>query len=307
MTKNQAKAKDTAEFWVAVVERSSLGDKDARAEIVRSADPMIQFQTGKFCRRFCHTNCFQTNCTLSPPQAKLSKNKPLCEWGNASYGWMLDQLTSEKRLANYQGNSPLPHYFFTIVNSLPFYERWKNWRFGRRIYVPTYIERLSDIASKIFFGLQKGDAIELMAKNCNRDVLEVKKVAHEIIVLLTQKKRLYLLDQPTTVSLTQSQSSSDDAESDDSQIAVPVSDRTPELSQQIQSVKKVWPQLSPVEQYILEALVIEEQDVTDVLHALAELDLTIKPGVAAKDTNPQQLYYFKRKCIAKLAQLVEEQ
>ena len=63
---------------------------------------------------------------------------------------------------------------------------------------------------------------------------------------------------------------------------------------------------SKLEQFVIEALVIEQQDANAVLAALAKLGVSIKPGVAAQDTDRQQLYYFRRKTLAKIAGLLEE-
>ena len=65
-------------------------------------------------------------------------------------------------------------------------------------------------------------------------------------------------------------------------------------------LRQAWSKLDAVEQFVLEAMIIEEQDAEDVLEALQSLDVSIKPGVAAADTNRQQLYYFKRKALSRL-------
>jgi hypothetical protein len=48
---------------------------------------------------------------------------------------------------------------------------------------------------------------------------------------------------------------------------------------------------------------IDDQDANDVLAALEKLNISIKDNVAAQDTDRQQLYYFRRKTLAKLAKL----
>jgi hypothetical protein len=60
-----------------------------------------------------------------------------------------------------------------------------------------------------------------------------------------------------------------------------------------------------VEQLVLESLLVDEQDSSDVLEALAALDISIKPGVSASKTNRQQLYYFKRKSLTRLKELMQ--
>jgi len=133
------------------------------------------------------------------------------------------------------------------------------------------------------------------------------ELCQSIMVLLTQKNRLHLLDPAHTVSLsdaTTEQESGQDAERGETDIAC--YDEDPELREAKQQLRRVWDKLSPVEQYILEAMLIEEQDATDVLYALQKLNISIKPGVAAEDTSRQQLYYFRRKTLARLAELMAE-
>ena len=60
------------------------------------------------------------------------KDKRTCEWGTASNIWIRDYLINKQRLlkfTNRHGDS-LKTYFFQIINSLVFYQRWKNWRLG---------------------------------------------------------------------------------------------------------------------------------------------------------------------------------
>ena len=51
-------------------------------------------------------------------------------------------------------------------------------------------------------------------------------------------------------------------------------------------------------------MVVDEQSADDVLAALRALDVSIKPGVSAADTDRQQLYYFKRKALSRLGDLL---
>ncbi|WP_455212141.1 hypothetical protein, partial [Kaarinaea lacus] len=64
--------------------------------------------------------------------------------------------------------------------------------------------------------------------------------------------------------------------------------------------------LTAVEQFVLEAMLIDEQDASDVLSALIKLNISIADGVPAQQTNRQQLYYFRRKALAKLAEMMDE-
>lgn len=65
-------------------------------------------------------------------------------------------------------------------------------------------------------------------------------------------------------------------------------------------LSKAWKKLNPVEQFVIEALVIEEQDAEIVLNSLKKLDISFKKGISAADLDRQQLYYFRRKTLVKL-------
>jgi hypothetical protein len=54
-------------------------------------------------------------------------------------------------------------------------------------------------------------------------------------------------------------------------------------------------------------MLIDELDANEVLAALIKLDISLAEGVPAEQSNRQQLYYFRRKALAKLAQLMEEE
>jgi len=281
-----------------LVEKALTGDSQARAEITSLADQMIRFQTDRFCRRFCYHQKHQLRCTLTPPVNHLGSDAPMCDQANASYTWMLDDLTNNKRLANHQGNS-LKSYFFTIVNSLPFYERWKDFRFGRRVYVPDYVKDLAPAAKVIFLSLRDGDSVPIAAQKAGVTESDCDQIAQQIMAELTARNKLHLLDPPTTQNfseLEQDEESFDETHSN--------GEASVEQWYESTQLSSAWKQLDVVEQFVLEAMVIEQQDAEDVLLALAEMDISIKKGVAADKTNRQQLYYYKRKCIAKLSDLL---
>lgn len=294
---------------VALAKQAAAGESAARAEVNRLAHPIISFQTQRFCKRFCRENKYRFICTLVEPQRTPSRDAVLCEWGNASYTWMLDELVGPARLRQFSGKNGahLKDYIYHIANSLPFYERWKDWRFGRRVHVPTYIKELSPEAGRIFFGLRAGESIPNIAQNLGCSEQRVEQTCQQIVIILTQRKRLHLLDPPVTVSLTVSAGEHpSDAERDGSQMDIPSFDELPESLDSKHRLARAWRQLAPEEQYVIEAMVLDEQDATHVLQALQALDISIKPGVAPAKTNRQQLYYFRRKTLARLAELMEQ-
>lgn len=276
------------------------GDASARRVLSAEVDPIVSFQTDRFCRRYCHQNKYNAQCTLKPPEGPKRDDAPLCDWANASYGWMLGELTNEKRLQAFEGKpgSPFEHYVRVIINSLPFYERWKDWRFGRRVHVPEFIIELDPAAKKVFLALRNGDSISVLAQKVGLSETDAKRIADAVITTLVAKKKLHLLDPPATSHF------SELAGEDESEFEAVDSAPGQESLLANTQMQHAFQQLDVVEQFVLEAMVIEEQDAEDVLNALARLDIVIKKGVKPADTNRQQLYYFKRKCLAKLNEVL---
>jgi len=295
---------------VSLAQKAARGDEHSRRIINRMVHPIITYQTNRFCRRFCHGNQFRYVCILRPKaQSRAPVDALLCEFGNASYAWMLEDLTHPKRLLKFEGRNGagINDYLYYIANSLPFYERWKDWRFGRKIHVPTYIQDLDPLAAQIFLLLCQRRTVADIANEVNHNEADIEELCQRIIAELTRRNRLFLLDPPRTVSLSAMNAQSDETDRrEDREAQIPFFDEAPELREDKQLLRKAWGHLSPVEQYVLEAMVIDEQDANDVLKALQKLGVSIKKGVAPADTDRQQLYYFRRKTLSKLAGLLQD-
>ncbi len=291
---------------ISLARRAAQGNYDARKKVYSLVQPVIDFQTNRFCRRFCAENQHLYRCSLSQPVGSTKSDSMLCEWGNGSYGWMLDDLCKADRLLKYEARNGagLFGYLYSIANSLPFYERWKDWRFGRKQRVPTYIQSISEQAGKVFYALRSQSDLQAIAQQLAIPLAEVEVLARQIVATLTKRHKLYLLDPPQLSSLTGT--GQDEQDGSTHQIDVATFDEPAEQYQQRELLQKAWNKLDAVEQFVLEALVVEEQDAGEVLEALLALDISIKPGVSAKDTNRQQLYYFRRKSLSKLAGLIEK-
>ena len=254
---------------LALAQSAAGGDKAARRKLNELVDPMIRFQTDCFCKRFCGENKFHYRCTLTSPWGNAPADALLCEWGNASYAWMLDDLTNENRLRRFEGKqgARLQDYLYRIANSLPFYERWKDWRFGRRVHVPDYIKDIAPLAAKIFFALRQGNTIAMAAQNLGITEQLTETVAQKIIVTLTKRKRLHLLNPDREQSLSSlNRQQNGDADETIIEMEIPSEDIDPELLEQNEQLKNAWQQLEPVEQFVIEATVIEDQDANDILH-----------------------------------------
>jgi hypothetical protein len=278
----------------------------ARKKVNVLIEPVIRYQTNRFCKRYCRENKYRYRCSLIPPLSGARNNSAMCEWGNGSYGWMLDDLTKSQRLQKYQqkNGASLFSYLYQIANSLPFYERWKDWRFGRKVHVPTYIQDLGPLATKVFLALRANEDINQIAQKLVQEKTAIESLCHEIIILLTDRNKLHLLNPPATISLTDSATNEQTGAS--SQIDVASFDEPIELHEEKLQLQQVWKQLSTIEQFVLEALLIEEQDAKHVLKALGTMNVSIKKDVPADKTTIQQLYYFRRKALAKLSDLLNK-
>jgi hypothetical protein len=288
---------------IELAEGAARGDPELRKAMSALAHPMVLKQTGVFCKRFCHSNHFHYSCTLFSAWGRTTAEVPLCEWGNGSYAWMLDDLTKSERLLRFEGRSgsSLKHYLSTIINSQPFYERWKNWRFNRRVRVPVYIQRLGQNAVRLFFELSNGDTLANIAQRIGLDLLSTQRLAKEIIAELARRNKLYLLDPPKTASLTGYHGMEDGDEDALIEADIPDSSLDPEKLHENRKLAAGWEALTPVEQFVLESLVVDELDANEVLEALNKMNISIKEGVPPSQTDRQQLYYFRRKALAKLA------
>lgn len=213
---------------------------------------------------------------------------------------MLNDLSQSRRLNNYRANNnaTLFDYCYVIANSLPFYERWKDWRFGRKVHVPSYIQAVGETAKTVFYALRSQQSIEQISQQTLRPCDEIRELSRTIIRLLAQRNKLHLLNPPQNISLSQDTDNGHAHSSVESETAC--HDEAIETGEEKLILSKAWNSLDPIEQFIIEALVIEDQDAEIVLNSLRKLDISFKQGIAAEDLDRQQLYYFRRKTLAKL-------
>ena len=113
-----AKLPQNSRDQVNLARRAASGDAESRKVINALIHPIITYQTHRFCRRFCYGKQYGYVCTLPSQSAlKAPVNAQLCEYGNASYAWMLEDLTHDKRLLQFKDDTgrALP----TIFTALP--------------------------------------------------------------------------------------------------------------------------------------------------------------------------------------------
>ena len=283
-----------------LLQRAMNNDHQARQKLYQQIEPILFYQSQRLCKRFCKDNRFHYSCSLPFKPYPGKKDRLLCEWGNGSYGWMLGELTSEKRLSafRHENNASFYHYCYQVANSISFYERWKNWRFSRRVYVPEYIRDIDENAQAVFFALQKAEPMALIAQQLQLSEQQLASISRKIVIELTKRKKLYLLDTPSMISI-----SSSSEEGDELDIAV--NDESMELQEQKLLLAKAWQQLTALEQFVVQHLMLEKQDASELLDVITAQAGEFPEHELEKIHDRQSLYYFRRKTVEKLSRLVK--
>ena len=295
---------------LALAKAAMLDNNEARATVVALVEPLIHRQTHRFCRKYCYEQNYQYKCTLQPPIGGSPRDAMLCEWGNASFGWMLNDLTKENRLARYQGknDASLMDYFFVIANSVPFFERWKDWRFDNFIYVPSYIQALEPNAKVIFRCLRRQLNQAQIQQETQLDAERVASLSKSIIKLLLQKGTMHLLTPSQKISYDEV-SDPDTTQSRDNEF--PSYKEAHDIGDilETQAVKQAFEQLNPIEQFVISGFYVEELSAKNILKALSYIRFEGSHFEDGKEeiNDIQQLYYVRRKALKKLYSLFSTQ
>jgi len=287
---------------------ASMDNHGAREQIESLVEPLIEFQTDCFCKRFCGCNHLKYQCSLanpviSPvirdPSTATVKNKRVCEWGSASHHWMFDYLINKQRLlkfTNRHGDS-LYDYFFQIINSLAFFQRWKNWRFSAA-GIPLPIKNMGPAAVSVFRGLQQQRKLSFIAEQADLKLSDVELLAEEIILHLSDTNTysdLQLSNPPVT-----SKPRSKILEQNESEIAASINQDSDAVTEN-EDLNTLWSELSITEQFVIEAIVINQQAEDTILYALRIMNIRLKEGVLPEDTTVEMLHDFKSNSLIKLA------
>lgn len=272
-----------------------------QAELFTILDELINNKLNTLCKKYCFNNRFQYHCTIDLPWGLNEPGNPLCEWGNASYAWILDELTHNNRLKKIQGenSSSITRYFSKIIHSITFIERFKNWRFQRRIRVPEYIKAIDIDAHKIFWGLCDNDHTRNIAQRLGREEQEVSEIITRINEELVKRKRSHLLDLTPISSLSPRK---DDIEQDE-ETQIATEDKTYEQFELESKVKDAYDQLTWLEQYIIDSMIIDGLSAKAVLDSFRKQNITVDEKIKPADMNIQHVYYFFRKSLAKLKEI----
>lgn len=278
---------------------------DACEKISTMLEPVIGYQSRVFCQQFCQQNRFQFQCSVDQSWGNMEPDAVPCEWGGESYQWMYQELTGNDCLLKFNNRhgDTLFEYFLQTINSLEFYQRWKDWRFSNHNKCPEFIRQLGPVSIKIFYLLKEKRKLNFIIQKSGLTREEVESKTGRIMQLLLKQKQLHLLDYNTVDSL----QIDDDREIN--LIKNTVEDKIDETSNNVEEKDRenlfydTWSQLNTIEQYVLQALLIENQHVEDILHALTVLDIRIKEGVLPEDTNRQHLLAFKDETLEKLSSI----
>lgn len=270
-------------------------------EWVGLASEVVRPRVVHFCKKYCFDNRRQYRCTVDPSWSVAPRDSALCEWGNATYLWMLEELCSEKRLERVRTGavSSVEGYWHTLVNSLPFWERFKDWRFQRRIRVPAYIKALDVDAHRIFWMLCDHDDVPNMAQRLGRNEQEVAQVARDIQRILHERGRTELLRRIEVISLT----GLIDADGNETELPLPTTDVVPEDRELHAKVRAAYEKLTWQEQFIVDAMVTDGLSARAVLQALVDQNISLDGVTLPHMLNVQHVYYFLRKVLSKVAKL----
>ena len=255
---------------------------------------LIDSHIQRLCKQLCYGNRFDYLCTLDDKWSRPPTDAVLCEWGNASYDWMLSELEYLQKQNAINGREVLQkrNYYNKILSSTPFWERYKNWRFKRRLRVPDYIKALDPDARQVFWWLHDQDNAENIAQRLRRNSKEIKRLINDIQLELAKRHRSYLLEPDIEYSLeTLNPVDSENFFSFETQ---------PEKQELQQKIKYAYQQLSWLEQFVLDSMVVDGLKADSVLSALKSQSLSLSEKLSCEQMNVQHVYYFLRKTISKL-------
>ena len=266
---------------------------------------LIKPAAERFCKKFCYDNRGLYKCTLDSAWSRSQSDAVFCEWGNATILWMFEDLYNKNRISKLRGNydsDTINRYFGKIIYSIAFRERFKNWRFQRRIQIPAYKKAIDPYASKVFWWLCDQDEVANIAQRLLRSEADVVEIANKIKSELIRRKRDHLLKPSLTISLVTVASSEDIYEVD-----ISTEDVSSELARLKSLVLNGFASLDWREQFVLDMMIIEGASANNVLEALLKQNVSIRDDIDVKELTIQHIYYFLRKALVKLKEIVQQE
>lgn len=285
--------------------RAPLSSEDIRAIV----EPIIIQTTHGLCKQHCHSERFRFRCTIDASWSRAPRDASLCDRGNEAYEWMLRDLLGGAKLDKFldSDRAGVVKYFTKTVNSQPFYERFKDMRFGERIRVPAYIKASHPLACRVFWMLRKQEPIPYIAQALQQPEAMVRIWINDIHAKLREHRSSHLLQSHAALSL-DSLNENEEAPYSDS---VTVKDLHHDLERQQEQARAraAYEKLSWQEQFIVDTFT-ENLGAKAVLEALAQEGIVLEgvnDGPMDEKCAEQRLYYLRRKTLVRLKALFEKE
>ena len=272
-------------------------------------EPIIARATKILCKKHCRGERFRLKCTVDALWSRAPQDASLCDRGNEAYEWMLRDLLGGAKLDKFieSDREGVAKYFTKTVNSKPFYERFKDMRFGERVRIPAYIKAIHPLARRVFWMLRKQDTIPCIAQALEQPETIVRTWVNDIYLKLREHRSSHLLQSNVALSL-DALSENDEAPCSDS---ITVKDLHHDLERQQEQARAqaAYAQLSWQDQFIIDSL-------TENLGAKAVLEALALEGIILEGVNDtpmdekcaeQRLYYLRRKALVRLKTLFEKE
>ena len=273
-----------------------------RTQLCMIAEPMVARRTRELCLDHCQNQRYRFRCTVDAHWGLTSRDAPLCDRGNETYDWMFRDLlggVKPEKFAHSSGEG-VAHYFSKTVRSEPFYERFKDMRFGGRVRVPAYVKALHPLAHRVFWLLRKQEPIAQISQALQQPESTIQDIVRSLRTLLHEHGNSHLLQPVATLSLdalTEQHDTEWDVASDVHTQEQDIVRRDEQERALAAHAKLTWQ-----EQFLIDAM-NEGVNAKATLQALAEEGVVLEGldiDVPGEKKLEQRLYYLKRKALVRL-------
>ena len=281
-----------------------------KPEMIRAlVEPIINQTTQKLCKLHCRGARFRLECTVDATWSRAPSDASLCDRGNEAYEWMVRDLLGGSKLDKFlqSDREGVVKYFTKTVNSQPFYERFKDMRFGERVRIPAYIKAIHPLARRLFWMLRKQEPMPYIAQTLEQPEGIVRTWISDIYAKLREHRSSHLLQPQAALSL-DALNENDEAPYTD---MATITDLHQDFERQQEQARAraAYAKLSWQEQFIVDTF-------TENLGAKAVLEALAQEGVIIEGINDvpmdekcaeQRLYYLRRKALVRLKALFEKE
>ena len=284
--------------------RAPLTPQDIRATV----EPIIARTTRTLCKQHCRGERFRLKCTVDASWSRAPQDASLCDRGNEAYEWMLRDLLGGAKLDKFlhSDREGVVKYFTKTVNSQPFYERFKDMRFGERVRIPADIKAIHPLARRVFWMLRKQETVPYIAQALEQPESLARIWINAIYAKLREHHSLHLLQSHAELPLDILE---ENAEAGSAAATVENIHDDLERRQEQARAHAAYAKLSWQEQFLVDTL-------TENLGAKAVLEALAQEGVILEGVNDapmdekcaeQRLYYLRRKALVRLKNLFEKE